>query len=725
MKAAFWFVPCFRSPLGVALLLVVATSSALVGCGENTPPPPISVEFGGVPPTSMMVGSTQSFAVIISNDFSAKGVIWSVTCNLANSNKCGSFSSTATQSNSSTTYRAPLSVNVSGTATVTVTATLVADSTKSVSVTIAITAPNISVAFSQTTPLPNALQTGISIPLAAVVTGDNLNQGVTWSCTPISSCGSFTAAATPSGASTTYVAPGAIPTHQTVTITAASVTDPGDYCSLSLFISAEPTTLAAGTYVFSLAGTDSKGSYYVAGAFEVTNGTITGGEQDFRDPARTRTDTITAGSFYATDDGNLWITLNTSDTAIGVNGVETLSVTLVSSSHALLIEYDTSGSASGTLDQQTNKTMPSGGYAFFTAGANSQNLPAAIGGVVNIDGYGTISGNGSVFDVSDASLLAPSPNQTFAASSVSSPDSLGRVVFNLVPSSGSAIPQLNLVGYLVDGAAIQLVETTDAYGGVTGGTALTQSGNTGNFSAGSISGSNYVFTATGLIRGVGPLQVAGLLSPQSNGSPIGEIVSATFSVGDVSPQTLTAGSYAIDPTGRVTFTGLTGTSTNSPFNYNLQLYLTGDGHGVLISMNPSEAIGGLAFRQADPSSLNLNPLSGPYAMNVLQITKSAGYSTQNAVGPILADGAGDFVGFADFNLNNIDGGIPQEQNDVSLGGLVATNTNGIFSGQSVGLYLSAPSTVCNFRYYQIDNTRIALVETDGVELTIGYFLLQQ
>jgi hypothetical protein len=672
----------------------------------------------------MIVGSTQSFAVIINNDSFGKGVSWSVICNLANLNECGSFSSAATQSRSSTTYRAPLSVTASGTATVTLTATSVADSTKSVSVAIAITAPNISVAFSQTTPLPKALQIGISTPLAAVVTGDILNQGVTWSCTPTSSCGSFTPAATLSGVPTAYAAPVVIPRHQTVTITATSVTDPSDYCSFSLFISAEPTTLAAGTFVFSLAGADSNGSYYVAGAFEVASGTITGGEQDFRDSATTKTDTIAGGSFYATDDGNLRITLNTSGTAIGVNGVETLSATLVSSSHAFLIEYDTSGSASGTLDLQTSKIMPSSGYAFFAAGANAQKLPTAIGGVVNIDGQGTISGKGSVFDVSDASQPAPAPNQAFAASSVSPPDSLGRVVFNLVPTSGSTIPQLNLVGYLVDGTTIQLVETIDAYGGVTGGTALAQSANTGNFTAGSISGSKYVFTATGLIRGVGPLQVAGILGPQSNGSVTGEIVSATFSVGDLSPQALTAGSYTIDPTGRVTLTGITGTSTNSPFNYNLQLYLTGDGYGVLVSMNPAEAIAGLAFRQADPSSLNLDPLSGPYAMKVLQITKSAGYSTQNAVGPILADGAGDFVALADFNLNNIVA-IPQEQNDVSFGGLLAANANGIFSGQSVGLYLPAPSTSCNFRYYQIDNTRIALVETDGVELTIGYFVLQQ
>jgi hypothetical protein len=171
----------------------------------------------------------------------------------------------------------------------------------------------------------------------------------------------------------------------------------------------------------------------------------------------------------------------------------------------------------------------------------------------------------------------------------------------------------------------------------------------------------------------------------------------------------------------VTLTGLTDGSTSPTFNYNLQLYLTGGGHGVLISMDKAEVIAGLGFQQTEPGSFGLDSFSGSYGMNVAQVLPSAGgESEQHAAGPIAADGAGDLTGFADFNPISGIGG-----NDLSLSGNLVANANGVFTGQISGLKLLSPSTPDNFTYYLVDKTRAVFIETDNIQLTLGYFVLQQ
>ena len=105
-----------------------------------------------------------------------------------------------------------------------------------------------------------------------------------------------------------------------------------------------------------------------------------------------------------------------------------------------------------------------------------------------MDGSGTISGTGSVFDLNDEGGVEQ--DQTFDASTVTaSPDYYGRVAFVLNPSVASGVPQIQFVGYTVDGNIVALVETTDDFGGTMGGTALAQGANTGAFGKSNLSGS--------------------------------------------------------------------------------------------------------------------------------------------------------------------------------------------------------------------------------------------
>src|SRR5438046_549075 len=77
-----------------------------------------------------------------------------------------------------------------------------------------------------TTPPPTSLAGGGTASVAATVANDSAAAGVNWSCTPSTTCGSFTPPSTASGASTTYTAPAVAPAGGSVVIIATSATDP-------------------------------------------------------------------------------------------------------------------------------------------------------------------------------------------------------------------------------------------------------------------------------------------------------------------------------------------------------------------------------------------------------------------------------------------------------------------------------------------------------------------
>jgi hypothetical protein len=97
-------------------------------------------------------------------------------------------------------------------------------------------APAIMIAFSPSFPPPSALNTGTTAGIAAVVTNDNANGGVSFSCLPAGQCGSFDPSPIASNVPTTYQAPSAIPTGNTVTVTATSVTDSSKFVSATITI---------------------------------------------------------------------------------------------------------------------------------------------------------------------------------------------------------------------------------------------------------------------------------------------------------------------------------------------------------------------------------------------------------------------------------------------------------------------------------------------------------
>src|SRR5262249_42615780 len=123
-----------------------------------------------------------------------------------------------------------------------------------------------------------------------------------------------------------------------------------------------------------------------------------------------------SGEYLLGPDGRGTITLNIANLNVGVGGTEKLSVAVVSSSRALIAQFDSSAATTGSMDLQTltsfNNSAVTGGFAFTVSGQGLNTVsvmgaqsfthqPFVLGGILNVDSPGAISGTGSVVDSND------------------------------------------------------------------------------------------------------------------------------------------------------------------------------------------------------------------------------------------------------------------------------------------------------------------------------------
>jgi len=705
----------------IQLLAATVMTLWLVACSSGTsgpnPPAPISVSFLTPPVTSLNVATSTGVIAVVSNDTNNAGVTWKVSCG---SSSCGTISPASTASGAGATYTAPSAVPTP--ASVTITATSVTDGTKSVSASITITStappPPISVSF--VTQPPSSMVISTTSSLAASVSNDTKNAGVNWTVTCGSAqCGTFNPTATGSGSSTVYTAPSAVPTPATVTVTATSVTDTTKSVSATITITAAaPPVIADGTYVYHLSGQDNNLNYYVVGAFTIKDGVITGGEQDFTDANNFGNDQlIPASSSITATAGNVQLVFATADSSIGVNGVLTLRGTPVSGTRMLLSEYDNFGAATGSLDLQTSTAAPSGAYAFAINGVDNTTAEnqLVIGGVLNFSGTSLNTAN-SVFDINDGSgqtLLA----QSFSSGSISAPDSFGRIVINLTPSS-SVVPGIGLTGYVLDGHIVQLLESqTDSLNGDLGGTALAQGSNAGQFSANSVVNSTYVHASQGQDTN-GPIFLGGAFVFAPGGSVSGDLVFNDIFNTKGKGNTFSGATYTVDPTGRVVITNVVPSSLQN-ITLSFILYLDGNGNGVILGADNIQQTTGLAYLQN-----GLADYEGSYAIASQGFLNGPNYyQPYGAVGPVTIT-SDTFNGFTDYTSQdqNLQRNAPtpfDNYPNTPLNGL-ENNSTGVITLS--GLNSLDFSYSGGFGYYPIDANRVLAIDLD--QNSTGFLILE-
>ncbi|HWZ64863.1 MAG TPA: hypothetical protein VNX02_17730 [Steroidobacteraceae bacterium] len=560
----------------------------------------------------------------------------------------------------------------------------------------------IQVAFAP--PVPTTIQVGNTVSLSATVANDGSNSGVSWSVTCTGSdCGSFNPTQTASDAQTTYTPPASVPGGGTVSIKATSVADGSKSASGTVTITSGSTAvLADGTYVFHLAGVDqSQGPYSIAGAFKVANGLIIGGEEDFTD--LTSGDHFTldpTSSSLSTSGSDLQVTLQAlSDNTpgapvIGVNGLLTVRGTLVSATRALISEHDEWATATGSLDLQTSAAAPSGTYAFAAQGSDTNNGDAlAAGGILHLEG-GSLVTTDSVLDTNDGGSALT--GQTFTSGTVSTADAYGRVTIALVPT---AIASMKFSVYSVNTARIYLIEDqADVANANLGGVGLGQGANAGKFTIANVAGVSYAFGVAGLDSAGpagSPVTIAGGFGLNADGSVSG---AAAFADYNVHQGNQLSGSWTVAPNGRVTINPVSFPTTGVTLSF--QMYLDGNGNGLVIGVDSFQTTEGPAFAQ----TANAQALSGAYGMTVLGLNASSG--TFSAVGPVIVT-TGAFSGTVDLNNS----GSPSS-------GIAVSGSQNAGNGtlSLTGLNPNEQSASTGWGYYPIDNARTLAIEVDGNQL---------
>lgn len=695
----------WRGVVAIFVMALLVFWPAACGKGSGDTPPSISVSISN-PPTSVVVGATATLTAVVTNDSSGAGVTWTVHCGGA---ACGAVNPiTSTGNSSTTTFTAPPGVPTGN--TVTLTATSVADTTKSASVSITITAPApISVAISNP---PTSLPVGASVSLTANVSNDSKAAGVAWTVSCGSStCGSFNPATSPGNAATTaYTAPSSVPTGNTVTVTATSVTDNTESATTTITITTP--VVADGNYVFRASGDDGNVAYFVAGVFTVSKGTITGGEEDLIDFIQGGQASIqaTGSSLTMASDGNFQLVLATNDSKFGVNGVETFRGGLVSPTHAQIDEFDSFAAAQGTLDLQTSTAAPSGGFAFNLGGidGSANPNPLFIGGVITISATSINTGS-SVFDYYDGGALHQ--DVSFASGTLSAPDTFGRLTISLNPSQGSGGVPFTVIGYIMSASQIQLIESPgDTLGGTLGGTALYQGANSGTFSAAGAGGHTYVFTAQGEDQLNGMATFAGAFALNSGGTVSGNLAYNDITSNQNLP--ISSGNWSVDSVGRVALTNIMVTGSNignGPFSF--QFYLDGNGNALQLGTDTVEGSSGLAYQQGATQQI----AAGNYVIGALGFAATQGKPTWAAAGPVTLDSSLNWSGFTDYNVF---GGTPAA--NVTLSGTTNTST-AQFSITGLNAVNPPPATR-QFAFWQIDGSRVLAIELDSGQS--GSFLLE-
>lgn len=579
---------------------------------------------------------------------------------------------------------------------------------------------------------PTLAIAGQPFGLVANALNDTKDGGVTWSCTPVGACGSFSSTTTTYDIDTLYTPPVAPPNGPVtpnlaypVTITATAVSDTSKSISTTLNVAQQ--------YAFVLAG---NGSFGMVGSVTLDgNGNIVSGEADGSANGFYSTVPSITGTYSLDSTGHGFISMSLNKTSCCGTLQQTHGITAISDSHLVIAEDDqfnglTIG-AIGSMDLQTaaatgySVSQVSGGYSFTLSGysgLNSEN--ASWGGIFTADGVGALSGG--VFDENFGGGTGYSSvpfTGTFTA-----PDSNGRGVLTFSATTDTPAKPTQYAYYIVTPEVLRVTtisntgnagNTGSAYG--QGAVATTNSAIDGNFIFSSFGFSS---NANGGESGA----AGGQFTADGSGNITAGIVDANAN-GVVSTSSLAGSSYSIAGSARGTVT----TGTGQTFN----IYLTDPSLNLLDPNNPSGAGGallletdsadmiGMAIPQTDTSAT----LSGAYAIMLSDqdnlgscCNYDGGYTGQFAVSTSVAgtfSGEGDFQGQGANNATPIVGPL--------TGSFAADGAN---PGRFTGSITTAPAFPLapvgsttpgteNVSYYLANASQGFIIETDFIAPVFG------
>lgn len=586
----------------LALLVSAMAMVAANGCGSgpitaNNNVTAITIAPASANTTSVALGDSIAFnaTVTLANSTitTNTAVTWQVNGSTGGNSTIGTIAESSTATNQGV-YTAPQRVP---SATIDITAIIVETPNPNSTNTTTITSNTIQVTIGTGTGLLSIVPTQATVRAGATLqfTADFNNAvdtNVTWSAS--SANGGNIGSIDPTGI---YTAPDAPPPGGKVTITATDPTEATPPVTATVTIAYSDASLR-GPFAFYYVGDDVTGFRAVAGRFVADGaGSMQGGIEDvdsFGSPVESAVQ-IQGGSYVVGPDGRTTATLTTS------HGPETWRFVLTSTSHALLIRFDSNTTGYGTIDQQnlndlTNASVITGNYVFRAAGGDSSHAPLAIAGRFTADGAGGIPVSASIVDQNDNGTVKTADTSlggAYSFDAVNSGSGRGTLTLN-----STSTGQLQFTFYVIDNTHLYIVESdTAAYlaGDVFSG-ALGSSFNDSELAA-----ANYVFTVGGN-SSAGAYAAGGVLAADGNGNITSGTLDANNAGTLATDTSVSASTYTVDPTtGRVDLKlgsqefAAYPTASNSALLVELDSTATSSGKAYLQAASPAQPAGNLAL----------------------------------------------------------------------------------------------------------------------------------
>jgi hypothetical protein len=537
-----------------------------------------------------------------------------------------------------------------------------------------------------------------------------------------------------------YTAPLSPPTGGTVTISAAAGANSATATATVLYSSASLTTTTSGTGQYALAfdgvdfnvgnPVDVAGSIVTSGSAGSSSGMITGGEVDLNSGVSGTAFVVpvSGGSFQVGPlDGRTTILLTLSSNGNSVAASYTLQATLATNQHALLIDFDTSDTGSGTLDAQnpTSFATPlNGRFAFQYSGLDSNLFPVTVAGTFLASNNSIAVNNPNApvnaqdftYVPSGSNTLTVVTNDITLSGLYTNQDSFGR---GTITMNSTDLGTINFSYYMIDQTHLKLIEIDPApqpfilFGEafsspiattpLTGGVVCTFGGAANNapYAGGA------VFSISGAAVGSG-----GTLDINNSGG-----------AGSQTNSAITSGNYAnvlteANVPARYTLSLTTSKGTTLFAAYTFVTASTTGAELVEIDTNNNvDGASGTAYQRGGVSTVQ-----GSFALNLSGVgsSKSQPAFEQDITGQLgLVNNSTTLTGTLDINNGGPIPGLPV--NSTSMLNAVAANGRGT---AQVNVSSNGVSAKFNLVYYQIDSNTELLLDVDTDRVASGMLIRQ-
>jgi hypothetical protein len=694
-----------RIKYNFALVVAVAFAAvlAVTGCGGGntgggSSAPPASGVVTVYPRTASVPADTHTqvqFSAFLASQASAT-FMWSVS----------GGSSNGTINASTGVYTPPSSVPSPATVTITATDTTATTQIGTATITI-VAAQGVTVS-----PAAIAIPAGTSATFSATASGNPVTP--TWQVNGIAGGNASVGTITTAGVYTSPLTP---PSGGSVTITAVNGASNGTAAATIVF----SANSLNGSYAFSYSGSDQNGPLVVAGRF--TANSASGGIsvlEDYNSPGTPELAQALslAGTYQVNPDGSGSATFANPAT---LAGTEVWQFTLGAgasggaSQHALLVRFDGTATASGTIDLQNTAELSSlssvsGNYVFGLSGSDISGFPLQLAGIFNADGSGNIPANSGEEDINDGgsatALNAPDLSLNGSYSLDGGRLGTGRGFITLNNSSAATtVRSAEFAFYMVDSTHLKLVEI-DSNAVLSGDVYAAPNTTRGSYSLANFSG-NYAFTLGGSDLNIGSAYAqGGVFIANGNGGITGGVVDVNNGGTNQLNVSVSATSYTVDANlGRIALPVMFGHTT-----INYAAYAAANGSLQIVSLDPVFMDSGIGFLQTGTSTPQ-----GAFALNLSGIVNAAG-GEEDVAGQITIPASGTPTGNVAINDPSVGksgtlvAGVPIESN-TSIG---TAGSNGRGTA-TIASHLETYPLI----YYTIDGNNVLLFESDSSRTIVG------